>query len=51
MQNYDEAQSLFEDILTKDPYRLEVGGVWAATGKVMQVLGQGAAGRYEVEDR
>ena len=25
-QNYDESQSLFEDILTKDPYRLEVRG-------------------------
>ena len=42
---------MFEDILTKDPYRLEVRGMWAAKGKVLQVLGQGAASRYEAEDK
>ncbi len=25
MRNFDEAQSLFEDILARDPFRIEVG--------------------------
>lgn len=27
LQNFDEAQALFEDLLARDPHRLEVGGV------------------------
>ena len=50
-QNYDEAQSLFEDILTKDPFRLEAsvdGGVESSVKVWMSVRACGSSPRLDV---
>ena len=42
-QNFDEAQELFEELLQRDPHRIEVGRGWAAGGGA---AGGGAAGGW-----